>query len=98
MKFSALRNIGLSQIKDLGKVALKKANLMLEGWIRSICIRAFHGKVVEQISGPKIGASLRNQLCTLHGLTVPIGGTINGHFDTTELRGHSRVLVVRGDN
>lgn len=47
MKISAFYDIRISQVEDLGEMAFKEANLMLEGRIRSICISTFHREVIE---------------------------------------------------
>lgn len=54
----------------------------------------FDREVVEQVTSPDICGRLRNQLSTLHSLTIPVGSAIDAHFDTTKFGGHRRILIV----
>lgn len=53
--------------------------------------------MVEQVASTDVGRGLGNQLGTLHGLSIPVGGAVDCHLDTTLLRGHGGVFVVRRD-
>lgn len=54
----------------------------------------FDREMVEQVAGADVGGRLGDQLSTLHGLTVPVGGAIDAHFNSTKLGSSGRVLVV----
>ena len=50
--------------------------------------------MIEQVSGAQVSGGLGNKFGPLH-LRVPCGGGVDGHLETTLLRGVGRVLVLR---